>query len=271
MQNLPRMDTRVRCLAMAAAIAAVLVPTAGLSVDYKAIADQNLFDPQRKPWAEPGQQAPAAPTIGPEDVQVQGVIIVGDVRRAIIRLGGRLRQLVSGAGAARGIVVVREGQSLGGYTLQSVEPRQVVIVSGDSRFAIPVTRSLQRDTSPPPPLASVIQAPTAPVVEAPPQPAPAPPPSPPPSGGMFPAPGQFPSPPPTAAPSGAVAGTQAPVPQPVQNPFLQAPAQQSAPAPTPQAPPSTGMTLLEAIQAAEAARRSGQVQAPPVNPFLPRP
>lgn len=263
------MDTGTRCRAVAAALVAMLLPVAAGAVDYRAIAEQNLFDPQRKPWPEPGQQTGAAPVIGPEDIQVHGVVIVGKVKRAIMRLGGRLRQLVTGSQAGRGIVIVSEGQSLGGYTLQSVEPRQVVIVSGDARFVIPVTRNLQRDASSPPPLASVIQAPTAPVFEPPPQPGMAP--GQPPPFRPPPAPGQFPATPAGVAPIPAGPTPGAPAPATAQNPFVQSPAQQAAPASAPPVPSAGGMTLLEAIQAAEAARRAGQTQAPPVNPFLPRP
>src|SRR3990172_5526772 len=101
MRDLDTMDTRMRCQAVAAALVAMLLPVAAGSVDYRAIAEQNLFDPQRKRWPEPGQQTAAAPVIGPEDGQVHGEGNFGKVKRAIVRLGGRLRKLVTGSQAGR--------------------------------------------------------------------------------------------------------------------------------------------------------------------------
>ena len=252
---------------------ALLVGMAGMGscfaagADYRVIADQNLFDPQRKPWAEPAAAPAAATPLGPEDIQVQGVVVHGGVKRALIRLGGRLRQLAPGAAAGRFNTILGEGQAVGEYTLESVQTQQLVFVSGGNRYTVALTRNARRETAPSAPL-PVIQSATLPVAEplfvpaaqpapaampsAPPQPFPAPAPA--------PAPAQFPGVPaqPATGSSTAISAT--------------APVAAPAATPTPAAAPASGMSLLEAIQAAEAARRSGQLPAaPPFNPFLPRP
>ena len=259
-----QMKNLFRCLITTTAVAAWL-STDVVAVDYRVIAEQNLFDPQRKPWGELEPRAAPVATPSPEEIQVLGVVLVGGLKRAIVKLGGRMRQFAPGAPGGRGNAVLSEGQSVGGYTLETVEPNQVVFASGSNRFTIRITRSAQRDAGPPAPLASVIQAPTTPIFEPPPQPGA--PPAPPRAPGQFPPSAQFPQPPAASAPpAGAPAAGSATPPTVAgggQVPVPQAPA--TAPAPT-----QAGMTLLQAIQAAEAARRAGQVQTPPVNPFLPR-
>lgn len=267
--------------AIAIALIAGIWPCAALAVDYRVIAEQNLFDPQRKPWAETAPtSAAAASPIGPEDVQVQGVVVHGGVKRAIVKFGGRLRQLAPAgapAGAAgRFNAILGEGQAIGGYTLESIQAQQLVFVSGGNRYTVPLTRNAPREIasaqSAPLP---VIQSATLPVAEPTSVPAAQPAAAP-----------QFAQPRAPATPQPPM--TQQPQQFPPANPapaqtaqgagqFPGAPAQQAgaaAPASAAAAPaaPAGGMSLLEAIQAAEAARRSGQAPAaPPFNPFQPRP
>jgi len=257
--------------ALAAALVAGLWSCTALAMDYRVIAEQNLFDPQRKPWPEPAAPADAASPLAPDDIQVQGVVVVGGVKRAIVKLGGRLRQFAPGAAAGRLNVVLSEGQALGGYTLESVAAQQLVFVSGGNRFMVPITRNAQRETasaqSAPLP---VIQSATLPVAEPqfiPAQPAPGavPPQFPPPAASVM---TPQPAPAPTRAPTQAAGQFPG-------GPAQQAGTTAAAPA-SPSAAPAAaapgGMSLLEAIQAAEAARRAGQLSAaPPFNPFQPRP
>lgn len=265
-----RGKTRLR--ALAAALVAGLWSCTALAVDYRVIAEQNLFDPQRKPWPEPAAApAAAASPLAPEDIQVQGVVVLGGVKRAIVKLGGRLRQFAPGAAAGRLNVVLSEGQALGSYTLESVDAQQLVFVSGDNRFMVPFTRNAPREmasaASAPLP---VIQSATLPVAEplfvpaAQPTLGAVPPPFPPPAASMI-------TPQPAPAPAAAPAQAAGQFPG---GPTRQAGNTAAAPAFASAAPaaPAGGMSLLEAIQAAEAARRAGQLPAaPPFNPFQPRP
>ena len=271
-----RMNTRAKTYArfpaLAVALAAGLWSCTALAVDYRVIAEQNLFDPQRKPWPEPAPASAAAVSpLGPDDIQVQGVVLLGGVKRAVVRLGGRMRQFAPGGAAGRLNVVLSEGQALGGYTLESVQAQQLVFAFGDNRFMVPFTRSARRElASAPsaPPVLPVIQSATLPVAEPQFIPAPAP--------GMAAVAPQFPPPPAPATPQPQPAPLAATNPAPAQALFPGGPAQQAGntaatPAAAPAAP-AGGMTLLQAIQAAEAARRAGQLPAvPSVNPFQPRP
>ena len=260
-----RAITCARFHALALAAAAGLWSCAALAVDYRVIAEQNLFDPQRKPWPEPAAATAVSP-LAADDIQVQGVVVVGGVKRAIVTLGGRLKP--AGGAAGRSNVILGEGQAVAGYTLESVQARQLVFSSGGQRFTVPFTRSARREmaSAPPAPL-PVIQSATLPVAESAPAAQPA-------ATAGSP---QFAPPPALTPPQAGQPHPPAPAPAPTL--FPSGPAQQAAstaaapatPAGAPAAP-ATGMSLLQAIQAAEAARRAGQVPAaPPFNPFQPRP
>jgi len=262
-----RLPARVRTRLRSFSIVLALSSLSAQAADYGAIAEQNLFDPQRKPWSEPAPLA-AVPTLTPEDIQIQGVVVLGGVRRAIVKLGGRLRQFAPGGAAGRFNAVLGEGQVVGGYTLESVEAKQLVFASGGNRFTVPFTRSAQRVTASAPsaPL-PVIQSATLPVAEPlliqAAQPAPR----------LVPVPPGFPPlTPPAAAPVATSPATTSTTPlNPARPPPPLSPAEQAARQQAAAAPATGGMSLLEAIQAAEAARRAGQLPAaPPFNPFQPR-
>jgi len=267
-----------RLRALALGLAAGVWSCTAAAVDYRAIAEQNLFDPQRKPWPEPAAASAVTP-FGPEDIQVQGVVVIGGVKRAIVKFGGRLRQIAPGGAAGRLTAVLSEGQSLGGYTLESIEARQLVFASGGNRLAVAFTRNAPREMSPASQVLPVIQSATLPVAE--PVTVPVAQPAP----GMATAPAQFPSPAPSPTPSSTFTAQPAPQPPipfpapaagliPGGQPAAQQPGATAAAPASPDVPasPAGGMTLLQAIQAAEAARRSGQLPAAPAfNPFQPRP
>lgn len=244
-------QTKTRTIACAIVISACVWSFAALAADYGIIAEQNLFDPQRKPWSE--QSAPAAVSpLSADELQVEGVVVHGGVKRAIVGLGGSLRALAPGGAAGRSSVILREGQALGAYTLESISSQQLVFVSGGKRFTVPFIRTARREVASAPVPLPVIQSPTLPVAA------------------------------PTVAPSARSATGAAPRPfgppavsTPAPARAATTPAQQSSaparPAATAAAPASGGMTLLQAIQAAEAARRAGKTPtAPPYNPFAPR-
>lgn len=277
------------CLTAAAAPGLFTLPPAAAAPDYGVLSTQNIFDPQRKPWPDGVAPPSTAAPFGPEDLQVQGTAIVGGVKRALVRLGGRLRQSASATG--RPTMLLGEGQTIGGYVLESIEPQQLVFASGGNRFTIAINRTMPREPAlAAAPLPPVIQGATV-------------------AGAPSPAPPQAPvSPFAAAAAAGPMTGAAAPSmgAAPLQSPFAAAPAAQpfappaapppvstggmtlleaiqaaqaaqragQAPPPAPAAPspaPTGGMSLLEAIQAAQAAQRAGQLPPTPVNPFLPKP
>jgi hypothetical protein len=268
-----RFNVSSRFRAIAIGLAAGVWSCTAAAVDYRVIADQNLFDPQRRPWPEPAAAPASAAAVSPlglEDIEVQGVVVLGGAKRAIVRLGVRLRPFAPGGAVGRPSAVLSEGQALGSYSLESIEARQLVFVSGGNRFTVPFTRSARRELasaqSAPLP---VIQSATLPVVEplfvpvAQSAPGAVPPQFPPPASSMM-----APQPAPAPTPAPAQAAGLFPGGQPTAGNTAAAPA---SPAAAP-ASPAGGMTLLQAIQAAEAARRAGQLPAAPAfNPFQPRP
>jgi len=230
------------------------------------LVDRNPFDPHRKPWPSQPQRLPELPAVTAQDLQIEAIVSFGAFRGIIAQLDGRLRGTLPGNSAGK--VRIGVGQSFGGgYVLESVAANQAVIQGGSARYTIPVVRKAIRGAVPAPATMAVEQraaltAPTAPA--APPTPHSPPTPFTHPPGS---APGVAGAAPGAPAPPGAPGGAAVPLGSPAPPP--QAP---SVGAATPPQPAQQPMSLLEAIQAAQAAARNQQGSAPPVaNPFtMPR-
>lgn len=253
-----KVSVRIACLVVAAALlspACFSAPSADGLGSHSPISEKNLFDPERKAWPDKAPQAAPASSLSPADVQLYGVMIVGDYKRAILKLDGKLKHLAPG-GDARPFVTLAEGQSLGEYTLVEVQPRGVVFSAGAARQ--PIAFSLKTDRPAPTPLPPVIQSAIVAPVEVPTvvpglTPVAAPTPQ---------APVALPTQ--TASP---MAGASAPGAQPSAsaNPGTSPSASTGQPAPVIQ-----GATLADAIAAAQAAAASGTLPPTVGNPFAPR-
>lgn len=225
------------------------------------LVDRNPFDPQRKPWKAPPPTQPELPALTPQDLQIEAIVAFGAMQGIVAQLDGKLRGSLPSNAAGK--VRIRVGQSFGaGYVLESIAADQAVVLGGSTRYTIPVLRRASRGSAPmPATLATEPRAaPHAAFVSEPiSSPAALPVAPPPPVGsatGAAPAPLQFapPSPPP-------------PPPAPMQAAGGPAIGGQVSPSAA-QTPPQQPMSLLEAIQAAQAAARNQQGSAPPVmNPF----
>jgi hypothetical protein len=229
-----------------------------LPPNYNAIYEQNMFDPQRKPWEEKKEVPPPLPPLTSEDVQIYGVMAVGSYKRAIVKLGGKLRGMAPSDPKARPFVTLAEGQSLAGYTLAEIGPQRLVFSVGDIRYAVAFNKKEDRPTAPPPPPPPVFQEAVIVAAETP--------------------NGSNGQPLPAAVPAGQEAAPAA-APAAVAAPEQQA----AAPAPVAAAPgsgesgnaanntpppaPAQPMSLLDAIQQAKAAQSGGQPAAAAVNPF----
>lgn len=216
------------------------------------LVDRNPFDPHRRPWKTPPPRPPDLPLLTPQDLQIEAIVSFGPMRGIVAQLDGKLRGSLPANAAGK--VRIAVGQSFGaGYVLESVDANQAVVLGGGARYTIPVVRKMIRGSAPVPATMAVEQR-AAPL-------------------------------PPTAAPAAGTHGvaTPAPAPAPQAGTFM-APvphAPQAPPTPiaaqatgepvplaTPPAPAHQPMSLLEAIQAAQAAARNQQGTAPPVvNPF----
>lgn len=209
--------------------------------DATVIVAKNPFDPEHRAWPD---IEPAPAPISTEDVQLYGVVIAGNVKRAVVKVGGNLKHLAGPNG--RAFLTVREGQTLGAYVVGEIQPHQVLLSAGSTRQSVVFGKKTDRPLAPmmavqaPSPL----QAPTAPVVAAP-NPVVVQP-----------------------FPGGGAAVDSVPVPPAVsqaQANLVQTPSGGAAPPSGPQ----PGMSLAEAIAAAQAAAASGN-QSPAPNPFLMR-
>jgi len=214
------------------------------------LVDRNPFDPQRRPWKAPPPPQPEMPVLTPQDLQIEAIVSFGSMRGIVAQLDGKLRGSLPANAAGK--VRIAVGQSFGGgYVLESVDSNQAVVQGGNARYTIPVLRKVTRGSAPLPSTLAVDQrsAPPPPVASSPSSApgmagaAPGPTPAPPMQSGTFSAP---PAPPPVTAQAGS----------------------EPVPPATPPAPTQQPMSLLEAIQAAQAAARNQQGSAPPiVNPF----
>lgn len=114
-----------------AAVAVALVPKALTPAPYlSSLENSNVFDPQRRMWPDrrpppsPPPPPPPPPLVTDKDLQLYGVVIVGQTKRATIKVGSRFAQLDT---QGRGFVSVSEGQALGEWTLAEIHPTHLVL------------------------------------------------------------------------------------------------------------------------------------------------
>lgn len=103
------------------ATAAAAAPTAaapGNPAQYMAILDRPLFAPDRRPPPPPQPPAPPPPPDPLADLALYGVYGSGEQGGILVKSDGRLRR-------------IRIGEGLGGWTVQSVQGRQVTLSSAD--------------------------------------------------------------------------------------------------------------------------------------------
>lgn len=233
---------------------ALVGPTAAGKASASDLVTRNPFDPHRQPWKTPPPAAPDLPVLTPQDLQIEAIISFGTMQGIIAQLDGKLRGSLPSNAAGK--VRINVGQSFGsGYVLESIDANQAVVLGGSARYSIPVVRKMNRGTAPAPATMAAEQRATPPSANAPIS-------APGPVGAVSPQP---------------VSVTAAPVPLVPPPPPFQAATQQAATASEPmaataqppQTPPQQPMSLLEAIQAAQAAARNQQGPSQPVaNPFV---
>lgn len=215
------------------------------------LATSNPFDPQRKPWPDavpvvpPPPPPPVPAPVTEADLQIYGVVVVGDTRKAILKLGPRFASVPA---RANGFVTLDQGASVGEFVLARVEPDQVLLQAPGGQQWVRFNTKKDR-------VATALPQGSRPgaLPMAPPQASGAP------LQGMAPPPVQ----PGGAAPPVAALGSGGSFPEPTGV----APAMFVPPATPTSAPPASGAGSLAA---AIAAAQSGQALAAPVtvNPFL---
>jgi hypothetical protein len=110
----------------------------------------NVFDQQRKLWPDKRPPPPPPPppvpppAITEKDLQLYGVVIVGDTKRATIKVGPRFAQLDT---QGRGFVSVSEGQAIGEWTLMEIQPAHLVLGAPGGRQTVMFNKKSDRVAS----------------------------------------------------------------------------------------------------------------------------
>lgn len=123
----------------------------------------NPFDPERKPW--PDVVPPVAPVPAPEpvtdaDLQVYGVVAVGSVRKAYLKLGPRFSGVQVGS---NGFAAVNQGASIGEFVLADVQADQVLLQAPGGQQWVRFSSKKDRSAAPIPSVPKPLVASAAPV------------------------------------------------------------------------------------------------------------
>ena len=128
----------------------------------------NLFDKNRQVWPDrippppPPAPPPAPAAITDEDLQVYGVVITPEAKRATVRVGQRFSSLAS---PGRFFAVVTEGQALGEFTLTAIHVDHLALSAPGGEQRLYFTRKTDRGAAAAVAAAAPVQGPTNPSPE----------------------------------------------------------------------------------------------------------
>lgn len=117
--------------------------------------EKNLFAEDRKPPSEqanPSHQS-NQPGIQPKAIQLDGVFIHGDTKKALVRLKEPPRGRDKAGKAQSPFVVVREGEKLADYQVIRVEPRSISLEKDGQTIVVGLFAD-GKVVPPPPPVSS---------------------------------------------------------------------------------------------------------------------
>ena len=122
----------------------------------------NVFDSQRKVWPDrvpppPPPPPPLPPTpVTDADLQLYGVVIVGQVKRATVKMGPRFANAATPGRAFANLV---EGQLLGEFTVAEISPTYLTLSAPGGRQQVYFTKKSDRGAGNPVASAAPAQAP----------------------------------------------------------------------------------------------------------------
>ena len=218
----------------------------------------NVFDSQRRVWPDRVPPAPPPPPPPPpvpvadNDLQLYGVVIVGPVKRATVKLGTRFADSLP---SERAFAQLSEGQRLGEFTVASITGTHIVLEAPGGKQLVYFNKKTDRTAGP-----SVAAAPALQPVQAPSEGAPRDAAAAPATGAVTPG-GAL-----GAAPGGAPAGAMAPRNMP--GAPSNAAGDNSQPQPAVVAPVNIQNSLAAAIAAAQANASARPSTNDSMNPFL---
>lgn len=162
----PARSTTATAPGNAAVPAAAPAPSAAAAPPVANAGAANPFDAQRKAWPDrippvpPPPPPPPPAVVTDQDLQLYGVVIVGNVKMANVRLGQRF---ASAAVEGRAFSSLREGQMLGEFTLAQIHPTHVVLSAPGGQQSIYFTKKTDRASGPAPAAAVPVAQNQAPV------------------------------------------------------------------------------------------------------------
>ena len=112
------------------------------SSSYTIIADNNLFNPERKISIEkktPGDQQP----LPKPDVVLYGTLITDTLRFAYLE---DMKAPRNTTGRGRRQTVMKIGDSLSGFVLKEIDPDKIVMVKGDEKITVRIHESRKQNT-----------------------------------------------------------------------------------------------------------------------------
>lgn len=132
--------------------------------DYVAVAEDNLFHPERK---LPPEKMPEEKPLPKPEFAVYGTIISDDISLAFLE---DLKAPVTTTGRGKRQITLREGDVFSGFTLREVQADKIVMVRGEEKISVKVHKDRARKETPAPAdKADVVQ----PAASTPQKPAPA--------------------------------------------------------------------------------------------------
>jgi hypothetical protein len=144
-------------------LAVLVMGPAGLSWGQEPLmVEKNLFSPERKAVeSKPAEPTGEAPKMPKGAIQLDGVFVHGDVKKAILRVNPSL--LKNSKNKADPFVTVGENEQLGDYKIAKIEPRSISVETRGSTFVVPLF--VAGKVAPPPPK-PVSAAPNTPPAQA---------------------------------------------------------------------------------------------------------
>ncbi|MCU0572713.1 MAG: hypothetical protein MUC41_06925 [Syntrophobacteraceae bacterium] len=127
------------------------------------VVERNLFSPDRKPPSpdsEASSSAGSSPAVPPKALQLDGIFIHGDTRKALVRFKGQAAGKDKGKDSSP-FVSVREGDKISDYVVNKIGSKSIFVEKGGQTFEI----YLYASGKVLPPLAPAAPPPTAPAPE----------------------------------------------------------------------------------------------------------
>lgn len=116
----------------------IIVLTASSTVPATPLmVEKNLFSQERKPPSAeaPGPATPTAPPVPPKAIQLDGIMIHGPVRKALLRLKGGTGAREKGKKDSP-FTTVSEGEKVNDYTVTKIGTRSISLEKGGQTFEV---------------------------------------------------------------------------------------------------------------------------------------